>query len=166
MATPEPEASPRSKPPPGAEPAQQGSGGVAPPAAPVPTDADATQGSHFGRLARHPLTLSLGGTLVIGAFYTYEEDTTDGDGNRDTSYYRFTVVMHDLPAAATKVSDVYCQRRSAASASARRATATTRPTSMPSARRAARWRGAWPRRPRSRTRDSARRQRPDRVRKL
>lgn len=198
--TPEPPAP--STGPPGAEPAPQASGGVAPPAAPVPTDADATQGAHFGRLARHPLTLSLGGTLVIGAFvagdvgagaaigaaaaagalllvllivyvlasnaaeedffrsyaetrglsrvstgglppstpllrkgdrrnaeqimdgtlpgglpgalalYTYAVDTTDSEGDRDTSYYRFTVVMHDLPMAATKVSDVLCQRRS------------------------------------------------------
>lgn len=57
------------------------------------------------------------GTLPGGlpgaiALYTYEEDTTDSEGNRDTSYYRFTVVMHDLPIAATKVSDVHCQRRS------------------------------------------------------
>ncbi|MDQ3103580.1 MAG: hypothetical protein M3Q53_07055 [Actinomycetota bacterium] len=36
----------------------------------------------------------------------------DSEGHRDTDYYRFTVVMHDLPMAASKVSDVHCQRRS------------------------------------------------------
>jgi len=180
-----------------------GSGGVAPPAAPAPApaDADDTRGQHLNRLLKHPLTLSLGATLLIAAFiggtvgagvavgggaalaaallvflivfviasnaakedffshyasarglsrvgkgsvppstpllrkgnrryaeqimdgtlpgglpgavalYTYEVDTTDSDGDRDTDYYRFTVVLHDLPIAATKVSDVYCQRR-------------------------------------------------------
>ncbi len=57
------------------------------------------------------------GTLPGGlpgaiALYTYEVDTTDSDGDRDTDYYRFTVVLHDIPVAATKVSDAYCQRRS------------------------------------------------------
>jgi len=180
----------------------QGSGGINAPAPAAPLDADATQGLHFNRLMKHPVTISLGLTLVIGAFvggtlavgplvglaaaagaalfvllivfvfasnaaeedffkayaearglarqsgrghlpastpllrkgddryaeqimdgtlpgglpgaialYTYEEETTDSDGNKDTTYYKFTVVMHDLPAVATKVSDLYCQRR-------------------------------------------------------
>jgi len=46
------------------------------------------------------------------ALYTYEEETRDSEGNSDTDYYRFTVVLHDIPAAAVKASDVYCQRRS------------------------------------------------------
>jgi hypothetical protein len=58
----------------------------------------------------------MNGTLPSGApgaigLYTYETETTDSEGNEDTDYYRFTVVLHDLPAVATKVSDVYCQRR-------------------------------------------------------
>jgi hypothetical protein len=57
------------------------------------------------------------GTLPGGApgavgLYTYEEETRDSEGNTDTDYYKFTVVMHDIPAAAVKASDVYCQRRS------------------------------------------------------
>ncbi len=57
------------------------------------------------------------GTLPGGApgalgLYTYEEETRDSEGNTDTDYYRFTVVMHDIPAAAVKASDVYCERRS------------------------------------------------------
>jgi hypothetical protein len=59
----------------------------------------------------------MNGTLPGGlpgalALYTYEEESTDSDGDRETDYYRFTVVMHDVPAVAGKVSDVYCQRRS------------------------------------------------------
>jgi hypothetical protein len=59
----------------------------------------------------------MNGTLPSGlpgalALYTYEEESTDSDGNRQTESYPFTVVMHDVPAAAAKVSDIYCQRRS------------------------------------------------------
>jgi hypothetical protein len=59
----------------------------------------------------------MNGTLPGGlsgalALYTYEEESTDSDGNRETESYRFTVVMHDVPATALRVSDLYCQRRS------------------------------------------------------
>lgn len=59
----------------------------------------------------------MNGTLPGGmpgaiALYTYEVETTDSEGNPDTDYYRFTVCMHDIPAVAAKVSDLYCQRRS------------------------------------------------------
>jgi len=58
----------------------------------------------------------MNGTLPGGApgalgLYTYEVETTDSEGNEDTDYYRFTVVLHDIPSAAAKVADVYCQRR-------------------------------------------------------
>ncbi|MFN8150121.1 MAG: hypothetical protein U0R24_03200 [Solirubrobacterales bacterium] len=177
--------------------------GVAPPSQPAPLDADDTRGLHFKRLSGRPLTLSIGGVFLIGAFvggtigggaligaiaavaifllillivwvlasnaakedffsayasarglnrasgksslppstpllrkgdrryaeqvmngtlpggapgalalYTFEVETTDSDGNRDTDYYRFTVVMHDIPSVAAKVADINCQRRS------------------------------------------------------
>lgn len=59
----------------------------------------------------------MNGTLPSGlpgamALYTYEERSRDGDGNEDVEYYRFSVVLHDLPALAHRVSEVYCQRRS------------------------------------------------------
>lgn len=59
----------------------------------------------------------MNGTLPGGlpgalGLYTYVEETRDSDGNKDSEYYRFTVVMHDVPSVAQKVSDVYCQRRS------------------------------------------------------
>lgn len=55
-------------------------------------------------------TLPGGSPGAIG-LYTYEVETTDSDGDRDTDHYRFTVVLHDLPGVAVKVSDVHCQRR-------------------------------------------------------
>lgn len=59
----------------------------------------------------------MNGTLPSGlpgalALYTYEERHRDSEGNEDVDYYRFTVCMHDMPAVAHHVSDVYCQRRS------------------------------------------------------
>ncbi len=59
----------------------------------------------------------MNGTLPSGlpgalALYTYEERSRDSDGNEDVEYYRFSVVLHDLPAVAHRVSDIYCQRRS------------------------------------------------------
>jgi hypothetical protein len=58
----------------------------------------------------------MNGTLPGGApgaigLYTYEVKTTDSEGHTDTDYYRFTVVLHDVPAVAARCSDVYCQRR-------------------------------------------------------
>lgn len=59
----------------------------------------------------------MNGTLPGGfpgamGLYTYEIETRDSEGDSDTDYYRFTVVMHDIPAVAEHVSDVFCQRRS------------------------------------------------------
>jgi hypothetical protein len=52
-----------------------------------------------------------GGAPGAIGLYTYEVKTTDSEGNTDTDYYRFTVVLHDVPAVASRCSDVYCQRR-------------------------------------------------------
>lgn len=175
-----------------------------------PLDSDDTRGKHIGRLARHPVTLSLGAIAVIGAFvagamavgaadgttaasaaagagaavvalliillviwviasnkaeedffdayassrglqraamaslppvtpllrkgdkryaehlmggalpggeqgvvglYTYEEHSTNSQGERQTSYYRFTVAIFDLPEVVQKAADIHCQRR-------------------------------------------------------
>lgn len=65
------------------------------------------------RYAEHVMNGTLpGGSPGAIGLYTYEVETRDSEGNTDTDYYKFTVVMHDLPQAATKVSDLYCQRRS------------------------------------------------------
>jgi len=52
-----------------------------------------------------------GGAPGAIGLYTYEVKTTDSEGNTDTDYYRYTVVLHDVPAVAARCSDVYCQRR-------------------------------------------------------
>jgi hypothetical protein len=45
------------------------------------------------------------------ALYTYEEESTDSDGNRDTDYYRYTVGLVEVPECADFVPELYCQRK-------------------------------------------------------
>jgi hypothetical protein len=45
------------------------------------------------------------------ALYTYEEETTDSDGDRQTNYYRYTVGLIDVPECAGFVPELYCQRK-------------------------------------------------------
>ncbi len=59
---------------------------------------------------------TLSGTLADGvdgtlALYTYEEETTDGEGNRQTNYYRFTLGLVEVPESARQVPELYCQRK-------------------------------------------------------
>jgi hypothetical protein len=49
------------------------------------------------------------GSLVL---YTYEEITRDSDGNKQTTYIHFTLVMSELPATAPYLQELFCQRRS------------------------------------------------------
>jgi hypothetical protein len=64
------------------------------------------------RYAERALEGSLGdgveGTLAL---YTYEEETTDGKGNQQTNYYRYTVGLAELPECAGFVPELYCQRK-------------------------------------------------------
>lgn len=194
-------ATPPSAPPPGAETPPEHEV-VETPAAAVPQDTDDTRGLHFKRLARHPLTLSLGATFAIAALvagtlvadsvaigaaagggallltllivwgmasaraahdfysayaegrslshlasgmvapatpllrrgdnryahhimkgrlagdvegtlalYTYEDIDRDSEGDDQTTYYHFTVVLVDLPESARHVGELYAQRR-------------------------------------------------------
>ncbi len=48
------------------------------------------------------------GTLAL---YTYEEESTDSDGNRQTNYYRYTVGIAAVPECAGFVPELYCQRK-------------------------------------------------------
>jgi hypothetical protein len=48
------------------------------------------------------------GTLAL---YTYEEETTDSKGNRQTNYYRYTVGLTQVPECAGFVPELYCQRK-------------------------------------------------------
>jgi hypothetical protein len=50
-----------------------------------------------------------GGMLAL---YTYEEKTTDSNGNQQTNYHRFTLGMSDVPECVQHVPELYCQKRS------------------------------------------------------
>jgi hypothetical protein len=50
----------------------------------------------------------LDGSLCL---YTYEEETRDSDGNKQTTYVHFTLVMTQVPATAPFVQELFCQRR-------------------------------------------------------
>jgi hypothetical protein len=45
------------------------------------------------------------------ALYTYEEETTDSKGNRQTNYYRYTVGLVEVPECAAFVPELYCRRK-------------------------------------------------------
>jgi hypothetical protein len=46
------------------------------------------------------------------ALFTYEEQTTDSNGNQETNYHRFTLGMCEVPECVEHVPELYCQRRS------------------------------------------------------
>jgi hypothetical protein len=47
----------------------------------------------------------------ILALYTYEEESTDSEGNRQTNYYRYTVGLVPVPECTAFVPELYCQRK-------------------------------------------------------
>jgi len=48
------------------------------------------------------------GSLVL---FTYEDETRDSDGNKQTTYVHFTLVMTELPDTAPFLQELFCQRR-------------------------------------------------------
>lgn len=59
---------------------------------------------------------TLSGVLAEGiegilALYTYEDETTDSEGNSETNYYRYTVGLVPLPESVAHVPELYCQRK-------------------------------------------------------
>jgi hypothetical protein len=59
---------------------------------------------------------SLAGPLAEGvdgvlALYTYEDETTDSEGNRQTNYYRYTVGLVEVPECAAHLPELFCQRK-------------------------------------------------------
>jgi hypothetical protein len=56
-----------------------------------------------------PLADGVDGVLALS---TYEDETTDSEGNRQTNYYRYTVGLAQLPECADFVPELYCQRKS------------------------------------------------------
>ncbi len=65
------------------------------------------------RYAEHafagPLAEGVDGVLAL---YTYEDESTDSEGNRQTNYYRYTVGLVDVPECAAHVPELFCRRKS------------------------------------------------------
>ncbi len=77
-----------------------------PPATPLLRKGDA-------RYAERALSGSLAeGIDGVLALYTYEDETTDSEGNRETNYYRYTVGLVEVPECATHLPELFCQRKS------------------------------------------------------
>ena len=51
------------------------------------------------------------GVEGILALYTYEEESRDSDGNKETNYYRYTVGLVPVPESVALVPELYCQRK-------------------------------------------------------
>ena len=45
------------------------------------------------------------------ALFTYEEETTDSDGDKQTNYYRYTLGLVEVEDCAKLVPELYCQRK-------------------------------------------------------
>lgn len=60
------------------------------------------------RALEGPLGDGIDGTLAL---YTYEVESTDSDGNRQTDYHHYTVGIAELPECAGFVPELHCQRK-------------------------------------------------------
>lgn len=79
--------------------------GRLPPATPLLRKGD---DRYTERSLQGPLAGGPEGTLAL---YTYEEETRDSDGNKQTNYYRYTVGLLIVPECAGHVPELYCQRK-------------------------------------------------------
>jgi hypothetical protein len=52
------------------------------------------------------------GVVGVLALYTYEDETTDSEGNRQTNYYRYTVGLVEVPECVAHIPELYCRRKS------------------------------------------------------
>ena len=55
-----------------------------------------------------PIADGFEGTLSL---FTYEEETTDSDGDRQTNYYRYTLGLVEIPDCAGFIPELYCRRK-------------------------------------------------------
>lgn len=55
-----------------------------------------------------PIAEGFDGTLAL---FTYEEETRDSDGDTQTSYYRYTVGLVEVPDCSGFIPELYCQRK-------------------------------------------------------
>ncbi len=64
------------------------------------------------RYANRTLAGRLGGDVEgTLALYTYEEQSTDSEGNSETSYYRYTLGLVEVPECAAHLPELYCRRK-------------------------------------------------------
>jgi hypothetical protein len=56
-----------------------------------------------------PLAEGIEGILAL---YTYEDESTDVDGSRQTNYYHYTVGLVPVPECVPHVPELYCRRKS------------------------------------------------------
>jgi hypothetical protein len=79
--------------------------GPLPPATPLLRKGDDRYGE---RILQGPLADGVDGTLAL---YTYEDETTDSEGNRQTNYYRYTIAIAEVAECAPFVPQLICQRK-------------------------------------------------------
>jgi hypothetical protein len=77
-----------------------------PPATPLLRKGDAR---YAERALAGPLAEGVDGVLAL---YTYEDETTDSEGNRETNYYRYTLGLVEVPECAAHIPELFCQRKS------------------------------------------------------
>jgi hypothetical protein len=65
------------------------------------------------RYAERTLTGQLGERVGgILALYTYEQQSSDGQGGTETNYYRYTLGLTEVPECVEHLPELYCQRKS------------------------------------------------------
>jgi hypothetical protein len=79
--------------------------GQLPPATPLLRKGD---DRYAERALSGPLADGVDGVLAL---YTYEDETTDSEGNRQTNYYHYTVGLVQVPECVAHVPELYCQRK-------------------------------------------------------
>lgn len=80
--------------------------GPLPPATPLLRKGD---DRYAERALAGPLADGVDGVLAL---YTYEDETTDSEGNRQTNYYRYTIGLVEVPECAAHIPELFCQRKS------------------------------------------------------
>ncbi len=79
--------------------------GPLPPATPLLRKGD---DRYAERALAGPLADGVDGVLAL---YTYEDETTDSEGNTETNYYRYTVGLVEVPECVAHIPELFCQRK-------------------------------------------------------
>ncbi|HEU4707128.1 MAG TPA: hypothetical protein VFS64_08080 [Solirubrobacterales bacterium] len=82
-----------------------GGKGPLPPATPLLRKGDAR---YANRTLSGQIADDFDGVLAL---YTYEEESTDSEGNSETSYYKYTLGLVEVPECVAHVPELYCQRK-------------------------------------------------------